>query len=226
MGGQSPHVLKRPLGKAAPVPFYRQSLDFTCGPACLIMAMRSFDPTLPATRELEIDIWREANLVEAYASSRQGLALAAHRRGFGVRTQGSAETIELLECLGLPLAEENRTVARALHEDVKARCREAGIPDRVRGVSLDDISGWLARSWVPLVLVDARLVTDEDVPHWVVVTACDRGFVAFHDPLASEGNSHRPSEEFASLVGFRGVSCAVVVEGLREKESAGTGNPG
>lgn len=229
MGGQGARVLKerrshRPHASA--VPFHHQSLDFTCGPACLVMAMRSFDPAVQATRELEIDIWREANLVEAYASSRQGLALAAHRRGFRVRTQGSAETIELLECLGLPLAEENRAVARALHEDVKGRCREAGIPDRVSGVSLDDISNWLALSWVPLVLVDARLVTDEEVPHWVVVTACDRGFVTFHDPLASEGDSQRPAEEFASLLGFGGVSCAVVVEGRREGKSTGTGDPG
>jgi hypothetical protein len=46
------------------VPFYRQRFEFTCGAACLMMAMKYFDPSLKLTKDLEIDIWREANLVE------------------------------------------------------------------------------------------------------------------------------------------------------------------
>jgi len=121
----------QPLNRLA-VPFHKQTFDFTCGPACLIMAMRYFDSTLEHTSELEIDIWRESNLVEAYATSRQGLALAAHRRGFRVLTQGNAEAIELLDCLGLGLNEENRKVALALHQDLKDRCRREKVPDTIQ----------------------------------------------------------------------------------------------
>jgi len=218
VGGQGARVLKerRPRHpQVSSVPFHPQSFDFTCGPACLLMAMRHFDPSLEATRELEVDLWREANLVEAYASSRQGLALAAHRRGFQVRTQGNAETVELLDHLRLDLDEPNRDVAVALHEDVRRRCRAARIPDEVSRVKLNAVRGWLSKGWIPLVLVDARLVGDEAAPHWVVVTGVGGDRVVFHDPLASRGGRTRRAAEFRRRLGFRGVSCAVIVEGRR-----------
>ncbi len=56
--------------RATEVPFRYQSFDFTCGPACLLMSMRHFDPSLEATREREVDLWKKANLVEAYASKK------------------------------------------------------------------------------------------------------------------------------------------------------------
>ena len=193
------------------VPFHKQTFDFTCGPACLIMAMRYFDSRLEHTRELEIDIWRESNLVEAYATSRQGLALAAHRRGFRAFTQGNAETIELLDCLGLALNEENRKVASTLHVDLKDRCRREKIPDTMRSVSLHDLSSWLTHDWVPLVLVDARLVGEEEAPHWVVITASEDAHVTFHYPLAAAGNTVGSASEFEGWLGFRETSCAVIV---------------
>jgi len=51
-----------------------------------MMAMKFFQPSLTLTRELEFDIWREANLVETYGTSKEGLALAAARRGFDAYT--------------------------------------------------------------------------------------------------------------------------------------------
>ncbi|HEY5539043.1 MAG TPA: peptidase C39 family protein [Thermoplasmata archaeon] len=56
--------------RATEVPFRHQSFDFTSGPACLLMAMRHFDPSLEVTREREVDLWREANLLEASASKK------------------------------------------------------------------------------------------------------------------------------------------------------------
>lgn len=208
------------------VPFRQQSFDFTCGPTCLLMAMRSFDPQVKVTVDAEIDIWRGANFVEAYASSRQGLAWAAHRRGFRVHTQGSAGSIELLECLGLTLSEPGRGVARALHDNLIRRCRKAGLTDVRRPVSMGDVATWIGRGWVPLLLVDARLVGDEELPHWIVVLGANGENVVFHDPLAEKGRSLQSASRFASFVGFRGISCAVVVEGKRgrtDRENIGRG---
>jgi len=65
------------------VPFYRQTQDFTCGPACVMMAMAYFDYGVEMGKDLEIDIWREAHPGEIYGTIRYGLALAAKKRGFG-----------------------------------------------------------------------------------------------------------------------------------------------
>jgi hypothetical protein len=66
-----------------PIPQYRQATQFACGPACLMMAMKFFQPNLRLTRELEFDIWREANLVESYGTRKD---LLLPRQGGGSRS--------------------------------------------------------------------------------------------------------------------------------------------
>jgi hypothetical protein len=226
------------------VPFHRQSFDFTCGPASLIMVMRYFDPGLAPGRELEIDIWREANLIEAYATSHYGLALAAYRRGFRARTEGNAGADRLLDCmcrscrirvdkrsrtvhcglvsrpvrildhrLCLQLHPENRVFALSLLRDLRSRCRAAGIPNRDGAVNTSSIREWLGRGWLPIVLVDARLVGNGEVPHWTVVTGCRNDTISFQDPLSRRGGSMLPLRKFERFLGFHGTICAVVVEG-------------
>jgi hypothetical protein len=53
-----------------------------------MMAMKFFQPSLPLSKGLELDIWRESNLVESYGTSKEGLAVAAARRGFSAYTMG------------------------------------------------------------------------------------------------------------------------------------------
>src|SRR5262245_61519993 len=97
MPGRSPAPAARALRAKTPkratsqkvgrkLPYYNQSLDFTCGPASLMMAMRALDRTQPIDRAHELQLWREANTVFMGkghpGSSPYGLALAAWRRGF------------------------------------------------------------------------------------------------------------------------------------------------
>ena len=54
-----------PTAEAAlDIPFHHQRLDFTCGSASLMMALKYFNSSLEMSADLEIDIWRESNLVE------------------------------------------------------------------------------------------------------------------------------------------------------------------
>ena len=72
----------------ARVPYYEQTLEFTCGPAALMMAMGALDPAIELNRRLELRLWRESTTV--FMTSGHGgcgpfgLALAAHHRGFEV----------------------------------------------------------------------------------------------------------------------------------------------
>ena len=70
------------------VPHYRQTLDFTCGAACLMMAMKALDKRLKLDRRLELRLWREATTIFMTSGhggcGPHGLALAAWRRGFAV----------------------------------------------------------------------------------------------------------------------------------------------
>src|ERR1700742_4780515 len=80
----APHGSDLKVGRK--LPYSNQSLDFTCGPSSLMMAMRALDPAQPIDRAHELQLWREANTVFMGkghpGSSPYGLALAAWRRGF------------------------------------------------------------------------------------------------------------------------------------------------
>src|SRR4051812_16382751 len=82
-----PSGLKGLIGRK--LPYYNQSLDFTCGPSSLMMAMTALDKKQPIDRAHELQLWREANTVFMGkghpGSSPYGLALAGWRRGFGIR---------------------------------------------------------------------------------------------------------------------------------------------
>lgn len=82
-------ILQHPTGETRPVPYYAQTTDFTCGPACLLMAMAALQPQRLPTRREELRLWREATTVFMTSGhggcSPHGLALAAWRRGFRVR---------------------------------------------------------------------------------------------------------------------------------------------
>src|SRR3954462_5757082 len=48
---------------ALKVPYYEQTLDFTCGPSALMMAMKALQPALELNRVLELRIWRESTTI-------------------------------------------------------------------------------------------------------------------------------------------------------------------
>ena len=70
------------------IPYYQQTLDFTCGPAALMMAMHALDDSVPMDRTFELRLWREATTIFMTSGhggcGPYGLALAAANRGFDV----------------------------------------------------------------------------------------------------------------------------------------------
>ncbi|MCT7656069.1 peptidase C39 family protein [Oceanimonas sp. NS1] len=70
------------------MPYYRQTTEFTCGPASLMMALSALDATHHTQPDEELQLWREATTIfmtQGHGGcGPHGLALAAHRRGFAV----------------------------------------------------------------------------------------------------------------------------------------------
>ena len=101
------------------VPYYEQTLDFTCGPAAILMAMHAQDRALAPSRKLELRIWREATTV--YMTSGHGgcgpygLALSAHHRGYDVEVWIDGEPTELL--VGSVRSEDKKAVIRLVQQD-------------------------------------------------------------------------------------------------------------
>ncbi|MEE4156013.1 GNAT family N-acetyltransferase/peptidase C39 family protein [Pseudomonas viridiflava] len=163
------------------VPYYQQTLDFTCGPACLLMAMKALQPERSMMRAEELQIWREATTVFMTSGhggcSPQGLALAAWRRGFAVK---------LLVSIAGPLflngvrSDTKKQVVRLVHEQF---CRELDASDvQTLANHALNLPRVLAEGGKPLVLISSYRLTRSKAPHWVMVTDCDADFVYLHDP--------------------------------------------
>jgi ribosomal protein S18 acetylase RimI-like enzyme len=205
------------------VPYYEQTLDFTCGSSSLMMAMHALRPDLVLDRKLELRIWREATTI--FMTSGHGgcgpfgLALAAHRRGFAVEVYINDQGVPLVDSVRSP---EKKEVMRLVHEDMQEEVARLGIPVRYRTLGLDALEERFAAGAVPMVLISSYRIYQEKFPHWVVVTGFDAHFVYVHDPfvdyergevLLDSMNMPVQREEFGrmSRYGRAGLQAVVLV---------------
>jgi predicted double-glycine peptidase len=165
------------------LPYYNQSLDFTCGPASLMMAMRALDRTQPIDRAHELQLWREANTVfmgQGHpGSSPYGLALAAWRRGFQPTLWLSRRGPFLLKYQKQP---ERRKVSALMQREDEKLVKALKLPVEIRKWTVADLAAAMREGAVPLVLVSTNLFHGDNGPHWVAVSSIDAARVYVNDP--------------------------------------------
>ncbi len=212
-----------------PVPYFQQSLDFTCGPAALLMAMAAIDPGVPFDRAEELTLWREATTIFMTAGhggcSPFGLALAAWDRGFAVEVfvnDGGTLFIDSVR------GQTKKDVVRLVQEGQIAGLEERGIPLHRSIVSVAEIEARVRAGEIPIVLISVWRIAGQKQPHWVTVTDVDEHFVYVNDPTVYKGRSRDESirmpfarAEFERMARFgRGNQKAVVL--LKGRRRGGT----
>ena len=165
------------------LPYYAQTLEFTCGPACLIMALRYFDAIKHGHRELEFNLWKEATLIFMAAgiggTGPYGLALAAIKRGLSARVLSSTDKTPFLRSVR---DEQKRDVIKLLHADMKETALKAGARSASYDYNFDDIRCAMYRGMVPITLISTYRLTGDRIAHWVIITGFDKRYVYIHDP--------------------------------------------
>lgn len=170
-----------------PVPFYRQTLDFTCGPAALMMAMKHLRPDTRLSRHLELRLWRDATTI--FMTSGHGgcgpfgLALAAARRGFGAEVHVSDDGVHFIDSVRDP---EKKEVIRLVQEDMQLELEGLGVPVTGGVLTVDAMEQRFHAGGMPIVLISSWAIYQERMPHWVLVTGFDGNFVYVHDPYVDE----------------------------------------
>jgi ribosomal protein S18 acetylase RimI-like enzyme len=171
------------------VPFYEQTLDFTCGPSSLMMAMQALRPGLELNRTLELRIWRESTTIFMTSGhggcGPLGLALSAQARGFSVEVFVNDPGVPLVDSVRSP---EKKEVMRLVHEDMLAEARRLNIPINHGTLRVDGLQQRWDAGAVPLVLISSYRIYGEKFPHWVVITGFDAHFVYVHDPYVDYRN--------------------------------------
>lgn len=194
------------------VPFYKQHFDFSCGPASLMMAMKYFDNSLSLTKNLEIDIWREANMVEIYGTSRFGLAYAAAIRDFCARVTSESDGVDFVDTVCRSISDLNQQVLKLHFYERKDRCKKLGVQERNGTITWQVIYNSLLSTHVPIVVTNTLYCGGENLPHWVTVRGIDENFVYFNNPLDSKPKTRKVKRSnLQEFIGYQGEQSMVEI---------------
>ena len=167
-----------------PVPYYQQTLDFTCGPAALMMAMKALQPRLNTDRKLELRLWRESTTVFMTSGhggcGPYGMALAAWQRGFDVEVFVNDEGALFVDSVR---SLDKKAVIALVQEDFLDQLRALPVPLHRGAAGLDQLQAAFADGGIPIVLISSYRIYREKFPHWLVVTGFDDRYVYVHDPF-------------------------------------------
>lgn len=194
------------------VPFYRQTMDFTCGSACIIMALSHFDSGFSLDRNSEIDLWREGSSILVLGMGRYGISFPFLSRGYNVEVLANLDNIEFLARIEKRLDGRGMEVFRSLYNERKDRVLKMGLVEkRIDKITLDSVRSTIRRGGIPILLTDASELDDDKAPHWVVVTGVRDGHFSLNNPLDASGGRELPESDFDRIAGFLGEEVLVSV---------------
>lgn len=194
------------------VAHYSQTTDFTCGPACLMMAMKTFDQALLLDRSLEYQLWREATTIFMTSGhggcSPQGLALAAYRRGLDTTLITNSD---LTPFVGGVRSDDKKAVIECVHQDFVQQIEQSTMGQSIAPVDTALLRSYLEQGALALVLISSYRLNQSKSPHWVLVVSVSDTFVYFHDPdvdwdenksITDSGYIPVTHQEFNRMLGY------------------------
>jgi ribosomal protein S18 acetylase RimI-like enzyme len=182
--------------KAAP-PYFHQTTEFTCGPACMMMALAWADSRADsraasrANRKLqpapafEFELWREATTI--YGGSGPGgcepygMALALKRRGLAPEVYVSRPGPYFLDTV---TSADRRRVMQVTQMDFRRQAKALDIPSHLTPVSESVLMRAFDAGSVAIVLVSGYHMVSRGRPHWIFAFGRDGRHVLMHDPAA------------------------------------------
>jgi hypothetical protein len=194
------------------IPYYAQSTEFTCGPACVLMVFKLFNPRLKLNRTLEFEVWRQCNMIGVRGADPFGMSVPLLDAGYRVHLVTRRKRMINSDLWKSRLRENGFTpedAMLAVFGSAENRKRALG-----RGLTVEYgrlTVEWVARSCgeglIPIALVHMGVVHQLDIPHWVVVTDAGEDHVAFNDPYPPKGgkNIRVSREEFQKMLDDVGI---------------------
>ena len=194
------------------VPLYKQTFGFTCGPAALMMVMKSIDDNVVLDRSLELDIWRDSTLMESRGTSSFGLALSAARRGYTVRVRTYCEKFGFIDILKDRFSGIDVEFMEMLFKHTRDQALIEGVEWIRKNPEMDDIRRSLDEGYFPIVLISSEMMGEEEgIPHWVVVVEVDEGYVLINNPETAMRERYE-RDQFVEHLGFNDHKCMITLK--------------
>lgn len=162
---------------------YSQSTDFTCGPAALMMVMKTLRPAFELDRTLELQLWREATTIFMTSGhggcSPHGLALSAYKRGFLTTLIISGTETPFINSVR---NDDKKEVVKLVHKNFQVAIAKTDMQVDVHQIDVAALQSYLEKGALAIVLISSYRLNQTKSPHWVVLASISDTFVYFHDP--------------------------------------------
>ena len=194
------------------IPYYAQSSEFTCGPACVLMVFKLFDPSIKLNRSLEFEVWRQCNMIGVRGADPFGMSVPLLDAGYEVHLMTQSRRMmdpdlwrnRLREHRFTP--EDAKLAVFGIAENRK-RALARGLTVEHKPLTVERVVKYFSEGFIPMALIHMGVVHQLDIPHWVVVTDAGEDHVVFNDPYPPKGGKGiRVSwEEFQKMLGDIGT---------------------
>jgi ribosomal protein S18 acetylase RimI-like enzyme len=171
------------LAKAPP--YFHQTTEFTCGPACMMMALAWADPSWRPDPAFEFKLWREATTI-AMASGPggcepYGIAVTLKRHGLLPEIHVSRPGPYFLHTTR---SEDNRRVMRLAQAEFHREAGELSIPTHLTPPGESVLMRAFDTGAAAVVMVSGYHMVRRGIPHWVFAFGHEGRYVLLHDPAA------------------------------------------
>ncbi len=184
LSGQA-HAASTQTGRLQ-LPWVQQTTPFTCGPACLLMALAALKKQAPTVTE-ELLLWREATTIYMTAGHGGchplGLALAARQRGLSARVWCNQAGPLFLDSVR---DRDKKSVITTLHDHFVSECSRHRVPVCYDDFSATDLDNAISVGSIVLVLISTWRLDRRKAPHWVAISGSDEECFYIHDPDPGE----------------------------------------
>jgi hypothetical protein len=172
-------------GEQASSPYFHQTTEFTCGPACILMALAWADPSFQPHPALEYTLWREATTIFMTGGPGGcepfGLAVALKRRGLFPEIFVSHPGPYFVDTVR---AEDRKRVMLVAQAEFKREAGELRIPSHLFPLGESALMDAFDHDAVAIVLVAGYHGVRRRVPHWVFAFGHGGCAILLHDPAA------------------------------------------
>ena len=203
------------------IPYYLQHSEFTCGPACVLMIFKLFNPHLKLNRTIEFEVWRQCNMIGVKCADPFGICVPLLDAGYEVHLLTQRRRMIDLDVWRGRLREQSFTPEDAnlsvfgIGEN-KKRALSRGLTVERGRLTVERMARSFRGGFIPIALVHMGVIHQLNFPHWVVVTDAGDDNVDFNDPYPPKGGKgiRVRKEEFQRMlddVGTRiGLSPSVI----------------
>ena len=180
---------KRLRGDAAALrdapPYFHQTTEFTCGPACIMMALAWADRSFKPAPGSEFALWRQATTIFSAGGpggcEPYGMAVTLKRHGLRPEIYVSLPGAYFLDTVR---SAERRRVIEVAQAEFKREAKTLDIPTHLTPVNESVLMHAFDAGNVAIVLVSGYHMASRGVPHWIFAFGRNGRHVLMHDPAA------------------------------------------